>query len=246
MFEKLEKYILNLITGYIKPCEKFNFLLTCKNINNELKEFNHILQLNINYNNKFDFEKFFNVYYYHKKLKIFNIYRMCNPHTWLHIEWVNCIYMHYCKFSSIINPPLSLKTEKLHIYNSKESKIRIEWTKFPNLKSLYIDCYDIELKGIEKCKKLETIFIQVKNMVINDLTDIGSLTNLRYFISNFKVQNITTFYSPYLTHCIVEKNDYYQNFYNEDTVVFSSKNVNTKKIFYSIELDFNNLYQDEF
>jgi len=154
--------------------------------------------------------------------------------------------MHYCKFSSIINPPLSLKTEKLHIYNSKESKIRIEWTKFPNLKSLYIDCYDIELKGIEKCKKLETIFIQVKNMVINDLSNIGSLTNLRYFISNFKVQNITTFYSQYLTQCLVEKNDYYQNFYNEDTVVFSSKNVNTKKTFYSIELDFNNLYQDKF
>jgi hypothetical protein len=240
MIEKLDKYILNSISEYLYPYEKFNFLLTSKNINNEMKEFNHILQLNINHNNKFDLENFLNLYYSHKKLKVFNIYRLCNPQVWLYVEWVNCVYMHYCKFSSIIKPPLSLKTEKLHIYNSKESKLIIDWMKFPNLKSLYLDCYDIDLKGIEKCKNLETIFIQVKNELIKDLNNIGSLKKLRYFISNFKVQNITTFYSQYLTQCLVEKNDIYNN------IIFNCDNVNTKKYFYSIELDFANLYQDIF
>lgn len=243
MFEKLEKYNLNLITEYLQPFEKFNFFSTCKNINDEMRDFKYILQLNINYNNNFDFEKFIYMYSSHHKLKIFNIYRMHDPDAWLYVPWVKRVYMHYCKLRSLINPPLSLQTETLHIYNSKESKIKINWNKFPNLKSLYIDCYEIDLKGIEKCQNLEKIFIQVKNMVINDLHNIGSLMKLNYFISNFKVQNLTTFYSPYLTDCIVEKNDYYQN---GDTIVFSSKNVNTKKIFYNIELEFENLYKDKF
>jgi hypothetical protein len=155
--------------------------------------------------------------------------------------------MHYCKFSSNINPPLSLKTETLHIYNSKESRIKINWFKFPNLKSLYIDCYDIDLKDIEKCKNLETIFIQVKNVVIKDLNNIGSLKKLRCFISNFKVQNITTFCSQYLKECLVEKNDIYNQYnYIENNIIFNHENVNTKKYFYSIEIDFTNLYQDKF
>ena len=245
MFEKLEKYILNAITDYLHPYEKFNFLLTSKNINNEIKEFNYVLQLNINHNNRFNFENFINMYYSHKKLKVFNIHRLFNPQVWLHVEWVNCVYMYYCKFNSIIKPPLSLKTEKLHIYDSKESKIIIDWLKFPNLKSLYLDCYDVELKGIEKCKNLESIFIQVKNSCINDLNNVGSLSKLKYFISNFKVQNTTTFYSHHLLNCLVDKkDDYNQN--NNQNIIFISKNVDTKKIFYSIELDFTNLYQEKF
>lgn len=241
MFKKLDKYNLNLITEYLFPFEKFNLLLSCKNINNEMKGFKHILQLNINHNNRFDFENFLYLYSSCKKLKIFNIYRICDPHIWLNVEWVNCVYMHYCRFSSIINPPLSLKTESLHIYNSKESNIEINWIKFPNLKSLYLDCYDIDLKGIEKCKNLEIIFIQAKNECIKDINNIGSLTKLRYFISNFKVQTFTKFWSQDLKHCVIEKYDKLEN-----KILFNCDNVNTKKYFYNIELDFSNLYKDKF
>lgn len=94
-----------------------------------------------------------------KALKVLDIAHTNNPQHWIFCNWPKKVYFNYCTITDKIDPVNITNTEELsiichNIINSRKKKLQINWGKFPNLKLLHIEAYDIELKGIENCQKL--------------------------------------------------------------------------------------------
>ena len=94
-----------------------------------------------------------------RSLKTIYITNVNNPQYWMFCTWPKKIIMNYCTITDKIDPSNVTKTEELIIFcnniiNNRKKKLQINWKKFPNLKFLFIEAYDLDLEGIENCQKL--------------------------------------------------------------------------------------------
>lgn len=211
--------ILMEIIKYLSDNESKNFSQTCKTIN----KIGYLKTLILNNDSdNFNFSSMFSKH--NLTLNTVILYKsITNPQYFMPARWPKIVSIYYSKITDILNPNAD-RTENLKYYSLYETKkpLRIDWTKFKNLKSIYIYCNDIILDGIEVCDKLTNIFIYLnKRKTLSNI--FGSFKNLKYLITNCSIENNTIFISNKLK-------------------LFVSKNMNDRNKFsYNEELIYNNL-----
>jgi hypothetical protein len=91
------------------------------------------------------------------------------------------------------------------VHRSKSNKkITINWEKFPRLRVLDLYIFDIELKGIEQCKMLESVRIDTFAKTCLPST-VSDLTGLRFIATTCYTSEPLHFVSKSLKSCFVPK-----------------------------------------
>ena len=91
-------------------------------------------------------------------VKTVEMYGVEDAHIWLP-QYVERLIFEHCSICSYVNPEKPIYTTKylkLTDYNYiNKVTLRINWRCFPNLEELFLHIYDVDLTGIEQCKKLK-------------------------------------------------------------------------------------------
>lgn len=116
---------------------------------------------NINNNNMNEFEFIQRCILHSNTLSTINMNGYVNPHLWVPVFKESMIFTH-CSFPSRIfdrqkNCTITkcLTITDYHRYTNK-IVLRIDWSIFPNLEKLVLYVFDVDLNGIENCKKLKS------------------------------------------------------------------------------------------
>jgi len=101
-------------------------------------------------------------------IKTVEIKHVDNPHLWLPHLVENLIFDH-CDITTYFNPgKKSYVTKKLilkdYLRHKYKTTFRINWNCFPNLEELELYVYDVNMEGIDVCKKLHTKKINTLNI----------------------------------------------------------------------------------
>ncbi len=161
MFQHLFDDVLILLLEYMNDYDTQNLMKISDYIKKLYYKNGYLKVLSVGHNlMNNDISKFaMDCAQHDKALQILDISRINNPQHWIFCTWPKKVNLSYCTITDKIDPPVETKTEELsiichNIINSRKKKLQINWMKFPNLKSLFIEAYDIELEGIQFCKKL--------------------------------------------------------------------------------------------
>lgn len=104
-----------------------------------------------------------------KTISIIHVNGYVNPHLSVPIFKKNMIFTH-CSFPSRIfdkkgcNITKSLIIADYHRFNNK-LVLKIDWSMFPNLEYLSLYVFDVDLTGIECCKKLK--LYEINTLALN-------------------------------------------------------------------------------
>lgn len=192
MINTLYKNLVLEIINYLTDTEAKKLSETCKSIN-KLGYLKYIFMKCSS--DPFDFALAFSKH--NLTLNKVVIYKsLVDPQIFMSSSWPKSVSFYYSKFTSIINPNAS-KTENLKIFslhNLYNKSIKLNWSKFHNLRNLYLYCEDVDLNELENCQHLENIFIYLLNVKTIDKV-IGSLKNLRCIITNCDIESGTHFIS---------------------------------------------------
>jgi hypothetical protein len=174
---------------------------------------------------------------HNKTLKHVHISYMHNPQDFMNGTWPKSVLLNFCTIYRKLNPPIT-NTQKLEIDQLYDHSLKnmINWNKFPKLKILYLNSFDIDFTGFENCKDLEIIYIELKKpFLLPDV--ISSFKNLKHLITNCSIRDNTKFISKDLKTCV--------NNNRGKNITFESKHeVIRSKKFYSLDLIYRNLQID--
>jgi hypothetical protein len=110
----------------------------------------------------------------------------------MQIIWPKIIHLNFCTISEIIDPSYVTNTEELsikqHEFVNRNISLKINWNKFPHLKKLKIIAFDIDLTGIDSCKNLKHVDIQIfnKNKIFDRIEINDSSTNILELLTMYK------------------------------------------------------------
>lgn len=140
--------------------ESINFLKTCKVMKQIGYENGFVKEINFNIND--DIQEFMNLNYRHRKSLIKStVSCLANPFLYLsHTKYLELTLIN--SFDDKICPNECLDVKKLKLLDNgryKIDKIIVDWSKFPKLERLDVDCYDICMDGIQNCKNLKIVSI---------------------------------------------------------------------------------------
>lgn len=217
--DTLNPDIFNIITNFLSDKDSTSLC----SVNNSIR----LLGEKSGYLKKFIFTPKTDIFFFIKMYKIhkhslehLQIINITNPHVFIYEPWCKYMIFDRCWFSNscVLNPVLSKKTELLSIIdNNKTHSLFINWKNLPNLKELYIDCYDI--KNIEQianeCPNLTTIVIKLdidREMPEN----FFKLCKLKKIITTLISSKAGHFSSKFLEICLVNKTN---NFTSESCLV---------------------------
>lgn len=150
-------------------------------------------------------------YFRHTKLFLEKLV-LCNidnPILWLSdVPWPKEVVFNNCILYNKLYKIVKSHTETLEIIDFNRCKhnhlIQIDWEKFPHLKVLDIQVYDINLDGLENCKQLELIRIDLE-LERYLPSFIPELVNLRAIATTCYANKQYHFVSNKLKVCIVPK-----------------------------------------
>ena len=91
-----------------------------------------------------------------RTLNMVTISHIYDPQYWI-FHWPRSVHFNNCTTKSILNQTNITSTEILYIMNDNNKDIKINWTKFRNLKILKLTDLNVDLTGIEICKNLKYI-----------------------------------------------------------------------------------------
>jgi hypothetical protein len=212
MLDNLDDYSLLEIMKYLNNKSSLNFVLTSKYFKNLFCGNGFAKQLILNSCDKaITLMDRYNKHY--RTLYLIYIHNIANPQHWIFGKWCKVMHFYNCLFSDKIDPCDNFDTEKLTIINyCNDIKFaKINWKKFPNLKSLKLKVYDVDLDDLEYCKNLEIIYIELEyNKIFNNKTkiilkNIEKLTKIKYIFTNCILEN--NFKSKTLIKCITKKDN---------------------------------------
>ena len=150
-----------------------------------------------------------------KTLNYIVLQNVSDPTPWIPCRWPKKVILRNCFISFEINPSISdteeLIIEKQPCYKQVYSRtLKINWSKFPNLKKLEITTFDLNLTGIEKCTKLEYVYLYCHKQNTQLPKNIYNIPNLKIIITNCLIQDPENmiFISSKLQICIVKNNNY--------------------------------------
>jgi hypothetical protein len=144
--------------------------------------------------------------FHSKFIQILEMDRINNPIPWIPCRWPKHVIFNECVMrTKLINPPLS-NTENLTIKQPYfcKNKLKINWSKIPNLKHLNIHSYDMEFEGLDKCKNIKTICIDLHNN--SEIPDwICNFPKLEILISSCLCKKPLHFISNNFKICLIPK-----------------------------------------
>lgn len=201
-----EDIIIYIIDFIPDNYSSFSFSTISKRIRNVTKKYGYAKHLSITNNDIFTFINRYTQHY--NTLKSIKTIDIEDPQLWIPWTFPKIVHFMNCKISRNISPPKS-DTEEIKIndffrFQNKNSILRINWEKFPKLQKLYIYFNDIDFTGIELCKELKIIFIDlgVNNKIIPET--IGIIPNLEQIFTNCILSTKTRFISKNITTCIIK------------------------------------------
>ena len=202
----LPKDILrNILQNYLNDTDSNNFSKTCKTI----YKIDYLYFLKNYYEDIWYFSSVFSKHY--KTLKYIYIKNVSEPETWLVSVWPSKVEFLNCNHYKI-DPYNITNTEELIIIQNYfyKKKLKINWYKFPKLKKIHIEIYDIDISGLHNCKNLEYIYLTSKNNNVILSKDIFNIQNLKYLFTNCFLPIIENmiFISSNIQNCIVKNNNY--------------------------------------
>lgn len=110
-----------------------------------------------------------------RSLNSLRVERIDDPQLWFSSVLPSTTIFSRCLFTRAIDPPNSL-TKTLVIQNFKrQSKLVINWKKFPKLELLDVYDKDVDLTGIEDCQNLMCIRIDVLETKVLDTANMLKL-----------------------------------------------------------------------
>ena len=152
------------------------------------------------------------------KLEITNIY---DPISWIiYQRWPRKVIFNNCNMGYRTIDPLPSITEILVIRENRnfqdDNMLCINWCKFPKLRVLDIYTYNIDLEGIEKCKDLEVIRIDIQNTDNKLPKHFADFQNLTFLATVMYCELPLHFISKKLKFCSVPKK---QDFTTESKIL---------------------------
>ena len=164
----------------------------------------------LKYNINTNFFSFLVLYDKAKSLDSLEIEHVQCPFNFIPADkvWPKEISFSYCTLDSKrFSPPLS-KTESFTYINNFcrnpwiNNILRIDWNKLPNLKTLVVRARRMEFEGLQNCKGLQRIIIELDDETI--LPEwIATLPDLRELITNCKTSKNLHFVSENLSVCLL-------------------------------------------
>lgn len=151
--------ILSYIMLFLRNIDNERICRTCKSLLEHGKNYGYTTFLKSDLNTStMDFFRRFRQH--SATIKTVEIKHVDNPHLWLPHFVENLIFDH-CDITEYFNPGnKAYVTKKLILkdYNRYKYKttVRINWECFPNLEELELYVYDVNMEGIDVCKKLHT------------------------------------------------------------------------------------------
>lgn len=154
---------IDCITHILSFCDNnsgASIINTCTFFNKFSKNNGYATKITNNNNiNEFEFIK--RCIAHSKTLSVIHINGYINPHLWVPMFKETMVFTH-CSFPSKIfnrdkkyNLTKCLTITDYHRYTNK-IVLRIDWSILPNLEKLVLYVFDVDLNGIENCKKLKT------------------------------------------------------------------------------------------
>ena len=200
--------ILHILKFVSSNKNMISLIGTCKYFKKLGNEFGYLKYINVKgYKNFITFIKFY--FASDNFLESVSIKDIDNPIRWM-IErpWPKEMIFTNCLIGNdLVDIPES-PTEKLIIrdlYSAKNrSTIHIDWQKFPKLKILDIKVNDINFAGLEKCKELEVVRIDLE--VDKYLPNFfAGFNNLKLIASTCFANDSLHFVSKKLKVCLMNK-----------------------------------------
>lgn len=186
-----------------------NLATTCKYFKRLGDKYGNIKHLEYNLNT--NLFTFLHMYCYHKSLQTLNIHNVPSPFNYIprDVAWPKEIAFYSCIFGAKrLEPPLSNNTESFTYISNFcvnpwiSNVLRIEWNRLPHLKTLIVRARNIDFKGLEECRKLEKIIIELDSD--RELPEwIAELPNLRELITTCKTPKHLHFTSKNLAVCLL-------------------------------------------
>lgn len=166
--------------------DSINMIKTCKYLNNLGNKYGYIKNIRLSFDS--NYLNFINLYCDHmNSIQKITIENMNEPFLWLPSQvWPKImIFERCCMGPKLINPEYS-DTEELYIkdlsrYCNKNSIVKINWDKLPELRILDVYVPDLDYSGIEKCEKLEIIKINI-NIYKKEILKLKPFIYLKKYI----------------------------------------------------------------
>ena len=121
--------------------------------------------------------------------------------------WPKIVNFKNCDMGqSCIDPPRDNTTEILSIADyTRNSLLHVNWAKLPLLKALYIRSWDMVFDGMDQCKNLEILCVNLHNTHRYIPPWVAKFPKLNIIIMNMKTDYTYHFISPHLEICLVPK-----------------------------------------
>ena len=149
------------LMSFLDDANNYMLITTCKYLNNYSKKFGYLTYMKAdNTVNMMTFlERCCNHF---KTLKTIEIHLLENPHLWL-VDYVENIIFDYCSVLSAVNPGKKVKTKKIKINDHNryinKATLNINWEYFPDLEDIELTVHNVNIYGLNNCKKLKKINI---------------------------------------------------------------------------------------
>jgi hypothetical protein len=152
--------IITIVMSFLQDKDNTKLIRTCNNLYTHGKDYGFVTFINGDLNT--DMMTFMKRFSQHSNsINSVVLRSLDNPHIWLP-HYVERLCFDHCAITSYINPhprykSYMVKYLKLTDYNRYKFKstLRINWDCFPNLEELEVYVHDVDLVGINMCKKLK-------------------------------------------------------------------------------------------
>ena len=128
-----------------------------------------------------------------------------SPANWIPFSWPKQVSFINCPVGKDLISPHSDKTINLSISDLGIGVLKVDWTKFPNLRELSIDCYSMDIESLKVCRKLEHLSLYLRKKGEKLPTWIADLPRLTTLRSNLRPNGKMHFVSKLLKICLVPK-----------------------------------------
>lgn len=206
--EDIHKYIWDIIDN---NTDILSLMQTCHYFYKNGKKWGYIKTLVFDISS--DVIKYINMYNKAfkslRKIEITNIY---DPISWiLYRRWPKTVIFNNCNMGHGNVDPLPSITENLIIRENRHLKtcnmLRINWCKFPKLRVLDIYTHNVDLEGIEVCKDLEVVRIDIETNDTKLPKCFADFQNLRFLATVMYSEIPLHFISKKLKFCSVPKKE---------------------------------------
>lgn len=206
--ELCEDLILNIRDYIYSNQSMINLSTTSKYFKHLGDKYGNVKRLK--YNNNTNYFSFLILYEKSKFLDSLEIEHVQSPFNYVSLTkpWPKAISFNSCILSAKrLSPPVSKTTSFTYIDNFCANPwitniLRIDWNKLPNLKTLIVRARRMDFEGLQNCRGLQKIIIELDNeQVLPEWFAI--LSELRELITNCKTSKNLHFVSEKLSVCLL-------------------------------------------